>query len=99
MDRINFIGSVSGIDYPQMIVTFFDHFIALKQLVEDFGKVNVLNSTEKSISFSIEFQDTLTMNNALAVINTLGGVIVIYERPIAINVDVLTDHSIIINLS
>ena len=54
MDRINFFGSVSGIEYPEMIVNFFDHFIALKQIVEDSGTITVLNSDDKSISFSIE---------------------------------------------
>ena len=35
MDRIAFIESISGINYPEMLVHFFDQFIALKKLVEE----------------------------------------------------------------
>lgn len=99
MDRVNFIGSVSGIDYPEMIVNFFDHFIALKQLVEDSGKVQVLNSNGSSITFSIEFKDKNIMESALSAINSLNGFIIIYGRQISINVEVPTDLSIQINLT
>lgn len=99
MDRVSFIGSVSGIDHPQMIVTFFDHFIALKKIVEDSGFVKVLNSTENTISFSIEFKEVSFKDQALAVINALGAIIVIYGRPITINTEILTDRTIGIHLS
>lgn len=99
MNRINFFGSVSGVEYPEMIVNFFDHFVALKQLVEDSGTVTVLESTEKSITFSIEFNDKSYRDNALAAIYSLGGVIVIYERPISIAVSTHYDNSIKISLT
>lgn len=99
MNRINFFGSVSGVEYPEMIVNFFDHFVALKQLVEDSGTVKVLESTEKSITFSIEFNDNSYRDNALAAIYSLGGVIVIYERPISISVSTHYDNSIKISLT
>lgn len=99
MDRINFFGSVSGIEYPEMIVNFFDHFIALKQIVEDSGTITVLNSDDKSISFSIEFNNVDSKNYALSTIYSSGGNIVIYERLISIKVDILTDLSIKINLT
>ena len=41
MDRIAFLESISGIEYPEMIVEFFDQFIALKYLVEDYGQISV----------------------------------------------------------
>ena len=33
IDRVNFLESVQGIQYPDMLANFFDHFIALKALV------------------------------------------------------------------
>ena len=99
MDRVMFIGSVGGIHYPEMIVNFFDHFVALKQLVEDSGRVNVLQSTESSISFSIDFDSIEIKDQALGSILSQQGVIVIYERPIRISVKILTDLSLQIDLS
>ena len=99
MDRVMFIGSVGGIRYPEMIVNFFDHFVALKQLVEDSGRVNVLQSTESSISFSIDFDSIEIKDQALGSILSQQGVIVIYERPIRISVKILTDLSLQIDLS
>ena len=46
MNRIQFFDSISGIQYPKMIVDFFDHFIALKQIVEDKGSVTVDNNND-----------------------------------------------------
>lgn len=98
MNRLNFIESVSGINYPEMIVTFFDHFIALKQLVEDSGSIQVLDSSDTSISFSITFNDINMKMNALNVINSCGNAIVIYGRCITIQVEELSVNSIKINL-
>lgn len=98
MNRVNFIESVSGIKYPEMIVTFFDHFIALKQLVEDSGTVQVLNSSNDSISFSIIFQTMDMKNVALNTIQSCGNTIIIYGRYITIRVEELSENSIKINL-
>ena len=35
--RLEFFESISDIEYPLMLVKFFDHFIALKELVQDYG--------------------------------------------------------------
>lgn len=99
MDRINFIENVSGIHYPEMIVDFFDHFVALKQLVEDSGTVRVLNSTNNSISFSIEFKNSDIKTAAVNVINSLNGTIIIYNRPISIAIEITSEDTIIINLT
>ena len=98
MNRVDFIESVSGIKYPGMIVDFFDHFIALKQIVEDSGEINVIENDENSISFSITFANANVKNLAIDTINSLGGTIVIYGRPISICVEVLTDSIIKISL-
>ena len=44
-----------------MLVEFFDHFIALKQLVEDYGRVSVHKTDGNSITFSISFDTTIFM--------------------------------------
>lgn len=99
MDRINFFNSVSGIEYPEMLVSFFDHFIALKNIVEDSGSVQVINSQENCISFSIEFINKQYKDNALMVINSLQGTIIIYGRAISIFTEDLSDNSIMIKLA
>ena len=48
-NRIVFFDSISGIKYPEMLVDFFDQFIALKQLVQDCGTITVDSYTESSI--------------------------------------------------
>lgn len=82
MDRITFFGSISGIKYPEMLVCFFDQFIALKQLTQDYGAITVTNSDESSIEFFIEFDDVNHKNNAM--INVQTGIINIYGRPISV---------------
>ena len=98
MDRVNFLESVSGIQYPEMLVTFFDHFIALKQIVEDHGTVNVINSTPNTLTFSVKFKNKTTRDNALNVINSTNGIVTIYQRPISVDVKFPTDSELIVNL-
>jgi hypothetical protein len=98
MDRVTFVESVHGIKYPEMIVDFFDHFIALKQIVEDTGTISVINNEENSIEFSILFSSSNYMRSALNIINSLNGNIIIYGRNIMILVEVLTDSEIKIKL-
>ena len=66
MNRIQFFDSISGIQYPKMIVDFFDHFIALKQIVEDKGSVTVDNNNDSSIEFSIIFKSNSDRDLALS---------------------------------
>lgn len=98
MNRVDFLKSVSGINYPEMIINFFDQFIALKQLVEDSGTINVLDSTQNSISFSISFKNENDKNLAVQAIQSLGGTIVIYERIITITMIPTDNYSIKITL-
>ena len=98
MNRVDFIESVNGIQYPEMIVKFFDHFVALKQIVEDTGSVHVLSSDPEKINFCIGFCNAMAKNKALSAIYDMGMNIVIYERPIKIDLKVLTDLSIEITL-
>lgn len=98
MDRVNFLESVAGIQYPEMLVTFFDHFIALKQIVEDHGTVNIINSTPNNLTFSVRFKNKSTRDNALNAINSTNGVVMIYQRPIVVDVKFPTDSELIIRL-
>ena len=92
MNRIQFFDSISGIQYPKMIVDFFDHFIALKQIVEDKGSITVDNNNDSSIEFSIIFKSNNDRDLALS--NIQSGTIVIYNRPISVGIESLTDHAI-----
>ena len=98
IDRVNFLESVSGIQYPDMLVTFFDHFIALKQIVEDHGTVTVINSTPNTLTFSVKFKNKTTRDNALNAINSTNGIMTIYQRPITVDVNFPTDSELIVNL-
>ena len=100
MNRVDFFESVSGIQYPEMVVNFFDHFVALKQIVEDSGKVYVLSVDNRSIQFKIDFDDQSTINNAYATIVANGQTIIVYNRPIRVEVEALTGCcSLLIKLS
>ena len=57
VNRLQFFDSISGIKYPKMMIDFFDHFIALKKIVEDTGSISVDKSTENFIRFSIAFNN------------------------------------------
>jgi hypothetical protein len=86
MDRVQFFESISGINYPHMLVNFFDHFLALKQIVENSGKIYVpQQQNENHIIFNIEFSDTKAKETAMDIIKN-NNVIIIYERPIYINI-------------
>ena len=99
MDRVSFVESLQGVNYPMMLVDFFDHIIALKNIVEDSGSITVLETDENSIKFSIVFSSEKKLDMALRVINSLNGYINIYGRQILINTEViLTDKTLRIKL-
>lgn len=87
MDRVQFFESISGIEYPHMLVDFFDHFLALKQIVENSGKIIVpqQESSNNHIIFNIEFSNTKAKETAINLIKATN-IITIYERPIYINI-------------
>ena len=91
MDRISFIQSVSGIQQPEVLATFFDHFIVLKQIVQDYGKITVLSSNQVSISFMVEFDTPQAMQMALANIPN-PPFFTIYGRQIKVYVETPADN-------
>jgi len=96
MNRIEFINSVQGIQNPNVIVTFFDHFVALKQLVEDSGVVSVINTMDNSIQFSIKFASVDAKRQAMEVINSSNGMMVVYNRALSITVEDIGKKEIMI---
>ena len=96
MNRIEFINSVQGIQNPNVIVTFFDHFVALKQLVEDSGVVSVINTMDNSIQFSIKFASVDAKRQAMEVINSSNGMMVVYNRALSITVEEIGKKEIMI---
>ena len=98
MDRLSFIQSINGI-YPEMLVDFFDHFIVLKQLVNDKDcTVNVLASHKDSIEFDVIFSSPDKMQTVLHEVNRSGSVVMIYNRTMTVHIEVLTDKEITIKL-
>ena len=92
MDRIAFLESISGIEYPEMIVEFFDQFIALKYLVEDYGQISVQEKSINGISFVIKFTDIQYRDKALSNVQT--NTVIIYGKPISINLDIISETEI-----
>ena len=92
MDRIAFLESISGIKYPEMIVEFFDQFIALKYLVEDYGQISVQEKSTNGISFVIKFTDVKYRDKALSNVQTSS--VVIYGKPISINLEIISETEI-----
>lgn len=99
--RLSFFESISGIEYPEMIVDFFDHFIALKQIVANGGKVTVLSHDNNSVTFSLKLSSNKSMQQTINAIRSSGGTIVVYGRTILIDVDSsnLTDLDLVIRLT
>ena len=93
MNRLKFFESVNGIQYPDMIINFFDHFLALKSLVEDKGMIEVINNKKNSISFNIEFNDQDSTTKAINYMISNPRVL-IYGRFISVRVNILTDKKI-----
>lgn len=89
MDRISFLESISGIEYPEMLVEFFDQFIALKQVVQDNGKITVQEKSTSGITFVIMFDNNQSRNIALS--NISSGSVIIYGKQINIGVNAISD--------
>lgn len=90
MDRLAFYNCISGVDYPEMIVTYFDQFAALHSIVQDFKTVCVEGTSEKSISFVIEFSNARSRNAVMSCPES----IIIYGRPLAIIKESISDNII-----
>ena len=93
INRLQFFESVNGIQYPDMIINFFDHFLALKSLVEDNGFIEVVFSNKDSIGFNITFKDKSNTTKAINYI-VANPRILIYGRFISVRVNILTDKKI-----
>lgn len=92
MDRLVFLDSISGIKYPEMLVQFFDQFIALKHIIEDYGRITVEPTDDtNSISFMVNFSDPTVRDMALS--NT-APIVVIYGRSIAVHTDIVSDNQL-----
>lgn len=98
MDRITFFNSISGIDYPKMLVKFYDQFLALKELVIEPSLVNVISNLEdEHITFSIKFTNKNDIQYTLSILNSYN-LINVYGKMITVNIDSLTDTELILTL-
>ena len=99
MDRMSFFKNINGISYPEMLVDFFDHFIALKQIIDsNHCIVNIISHDNNGIEFDVAFKNPMMLQKTLSEINQNGNVIVIYNRTMTIHVEVLTDIDLKIKL-
>ena len=101
MDRVQFFESISGINYPHMLVNFFDHFLALKEIVDSSGKIFVKENQPENnhIIFEIQFTNKKAKDTCINLISSCNGNILIYNRLIYINIIGLSvDNTIVIEL-
>lgn len=96
VNRLEFFNSISGINYPDMLINFFDHFIALKYLIEDTGSISVDNATNEYIRFSIIFPSPEIKIQVLQRIQS--GNMMIYNRPIHVSYRNISDTELKIEL-
>lgn len=93
IDRLKFFESVNGIQHPDMMINFFDHFLALKSLIEDNGMIEVNFSTDTSIGFDVTFRNKSSTTQAINYV-TSNPRVLIYGRFISVKVNILTDKKI-----
>ena len=100
MDRLSFFKNINGISYPEMLVDFFDHFIALKQLIDTNNCiVNIISYNKgQDIEFSVKFKDPTLLMRTMNEIQRFGNVVVIYNRTMTIHIEVLTDIDLKVKL-
>lgn len=101
MDRYQFVQSMNKNDIsPETIVQFFDHTMALYDLVGKSENIEVSRNVEASlaISFSIRFQNSdqaLMMQNTIR--NKYSNTVAIYGRVFHVT-DVLSDNMLNLRL-
>lgn len=93
MDRLTFFNSISGIDYPEMLVKFYDQLLALKDLVPAYDAISVISSNDNSITFSVISKYN---QQTVSIISTYSGRFNVYGKLIPVNIDNLTDTEIIL---
>lgn len=99
MDRVSFFKNINGIAYPEMLVDFFDHILALKNIVGTNNcTVNIISTHNNVIDFVVQFRDDNLLHKVLNEINKNGNTIVIYNRTMTVHVEVLTDKDLAIKL-
>lgn len=99
MDRLSFFKNINGISYPDMLVNFFDHIIALKQIInENKCTISVEKNNNTSIEFIVDFNDPQYLNNTMQDISNHGNVVVIYNRTMTVHAEVLADATLKIKL-
>lgn len=90
MDRLSFFNSITGIKYPEMLVEFYDQFLALNQLLCDKPcAISVLDSSDRSISFMVECTDSGLINYLRSI-----GIYIVYGRSISIYSEIVSDQQI-----
>lgn len=99
MDRVSFFKNINGITYPEMLVDFFDHFLALKNIVGTNNcTVNIISTHNNVIDFIVNFKEESLLQKVMNELNRNGNVVVIYNRTMTVHIEVLTDKDLKIKL-
>lgn len=97
-NRLEYFDSISGITDPRLVVIFYDHFLALYNLLgyRDNLSISVDNYSDRMIRFSVLFSTAKDKKEILTQIQS--GSMLIYGRQISIIVENATVRSISVQL-
>ena len=99
-DMISFFQSVdnkSGLDYPDIAVGFFNQHVLLYRLLTEEVKVSILDASNTSCKFQINFENKKDLINIREYINQ-NSMFDIYESLYRIQYQQLDDKTMILNI-
>ena len=100
MDRIEFLQSINymeGTSIHDILLSFFDQYMLLYNLVEDVQNVSIIDTDGFNIIFQVTYSNTDTANRVVKRIME-NPAIHIYESIYAINVEVVNNTTINISI-
>ena len=101
MDRVEFIHSIGyteGTDSVNLLMSFFNQYMLLYNLIDDIDKISYIRSFNKSIEFFVDYK---TATAAKRNINQIAsqGIVNIYNSTCFVNVSPVSEKSVNIHLS
>ncbi len=101
MDRIEFIHSISyadGTETVNLLMSFFNQYMLLYNLIDDINKITYDNSYMNSIEFIVDYKSPAAAKKNIAEIMS-HNIVNIYNSTCFVSVKVLDDSSIKIQLT
>lgn len=102
MNRIEFMHSIDqkGREFASTVIGFFDQYMALYTMVENYENVNIINDSNESetVIFTLNFDSEDKAVQLMNIIAASGNTIIIYDRRFTIAVKPISNLSLSISL-